>query len=300
MSRQLCLTLAVVAVSGFMVGCEADDSLPTRPRTAFMTDDQAQQHAEQKALESPSKSLPGAGSEFPGQRSAKIVDASGQVVTLAIENPGSAASRPPTNPDFPIKGFTGPSGWNAWGHTYGPETTYPRDTYKHVLPAIPVNPGTTPMTGFIQAPDGDWTIDDSWGQGITLENYPHRPWAQANVPYVSGGVQHNPTYYFNLMDHIDAPSAGGPRSNDIVSALVETPWFFANTLALPVLMALEPPFAVRTTERASGDPNYLGSVPTQGPLVPVPTAGKLQWTYPFLNPDGTMKQSKDLATRPRE
>lgn len=297
MNRHLCLALALISVSGSLAACESDESLPTRPRTGFLTPDaQAQQNAERKALEGPSRTrVPGGGPEFPGQQSASAAVPAENIVTLDAQ-----ATRPPTNPDFPIRDFTGPSGWDAWGHTYGPTTEYKRDMYKGVLPHLPVNPGTTPVAGSIMAPDGDWTIENSWGQGLVLENYPHRPWPKTTATYQSGITTHNPTYFFNLQDHTAIPQEGSQRRQDVQSALVEIPWFYLNTLATPIFMLLEPPLAVRTTERVSVDPTYQGNVPS-GPVVPVPVAGTLRWDYPFMNPDGTIKAARDLprtATQP--
>ena len=64
MSRQLCLTLAVVSAAGLLAACETDDSLPTHPRTAnFLTpDSNAQQNAKRNCT---GKAFPGT----PGGRS---------------------------------------------------------------------------------------------------------------------------------------------------------------------------------------------------------------------------------------
>ncbi len=292
MSRQLCLTLAVVSAAGLLAACETDDSLPTHPRTAnFLTpDSNAQQNAERKALERPSQGTPGVGAEIPGQ-SAVVPAAAGKVATLDAGVAPAAAS---TTPNFHISGFSGPSGWDAVGQTHGPETVYQHDSmYPGLIPHLPENPGTTPMIGSVMAPDGDWAIDFAWGQGLTLKDYPHRPWAPTTAVYQDGTVTHNPVYYFNLPDHTSMPPAG-PRTQEITNAVIGFPWFLANTLALPVLMVLEPPLAVRTTSRGLGDPNYMGSIPTGGGVVPVPEQGTLRWDYPFMNADGTIKPPKDL------
>ena len=157
------------------------------------------------------------------------------------------------------------------------------------------------------------------------------------VTYGSGEVKHNPTYYYNVQDHLHVkqyidqftrdienknykshwfymnaaampvwvalePPLPEQKSSDLQNYLnelksdaYEIPWFFIETIFLPVFMALEPPFNQRTSAYESADPNFRGSLPNEGPIVPAPMPGKLQWHYEFLNPDGTVKP---VDTRP--
>lgn len=374
-SHLLMILSAAVVVAG-MWGCEVDDSTPTRPRTAnpLAPDTNAQNNAEKRELERPTREMPTSGAEFPGQSKADFpenVDPNARVLTLqagggggaggggtggasgapgtpagGASGAGTAPAAPatpavggnetavtpsggapagvyaapnetaalnttaaPNNSPLNFLGFSGPSGFNAFGHTIGPTN----DTYTHAdfpgpLPLLPANPGIDPMPGSSLTPDGDWIIDDSWGQGLVLENYPHRPWPVTTIYYQSGAIYNNPTYFFHIQDHLPVSPTTGTYSGDIKSDFYEIPWFMVNTAALPVLMALEPPLAKRMTARPMGDPNFLGHVPTAGPTVPVPAPGALRWDYSFLNPDWTVKEPgsspateespEDSATQP--
>jgi hypothetical protein len=152
------------------------------------------------------------------------------------------------------------------------------------------------MTGSTPLPDGDWAVDHSWGQGLTLTETPHRNWPTTTATYKTANVLINPTYYFNIQEHIAVPQNNGTYCGDVTSTFYEVPWFYLNTLALPVLMALEPPLAVRHADYPSQDPVFLGYLPTGGPIFPSPYPGTLQWSYGFLNPDGTVKKSTAIPT----
>jgi hypothetical protein len=188
----------------------------------------------------------------------------------------------------PTQGSQGFS-WSMIGNYQGRTNTYSRSTYVGPLPHLPANPGTTPMVGRTPVPDTGWAIDHSWGQGLVLQDYAHRAWPDTRGTYVSGAVKHNPAYYYNLQPYLDVTQPNGSWGGDWVSNLYEIPWFYLNTAALPVLMILEPPLAQRTTDRVSQDPNFLGHLPETGAIVPTPVPGVLRWEYPFLNPDGSVK-----------
>jgi hypothetical protein len=299
MSRRACMILPLAATSLLLSACVADDSLPSRPRTAgpLQPSEKAQQNAEQRTLEQPSRDLPtGGGREFPGQTKAPTANDTA-VVTLD----SSSGSDPfhDMYEKYRIRDFSGPSGWEAFGHTVGPTTTYNRDHYSGPLPHLPENPGSVPMTGSIMAPDGDWPVDFSWGQGLVLENAPHRAWPETTAYYKDAIIYHNPVYYFNLQEHMDVAQDPGTCKGDWISTAYEVPWFYFNTAILPILMALEPPLAQRMTVRTSQDPNFLAHLPKEGPVVPAPYAGQLKWTYPFLNPDMTIRRS-DAGTQPAQ
>ena len=248
----------------------------------------------------------------------------------APQTPASAGSNlPPTSPlvssetltnksPLAVLGFSGPAKLHAFGHTTGPETTYTHTDFPGLLPILPANPGTTPMTGAMPTPSGDYMIGYDWGQDITLQNYPHRDWPKSMAYYASGGIYNNPVYFFqpdqylnlpqqipvpqipglqrlNLPQQISVPPEDGSVAGDWLSEFVDIPWFMVNTGALPVLMALEPPLAKRMTVRPGGEPNFLGYVPS-GPAVAAPEPGVLEWSYTWLNPDWTVKEPEATNT----
>jgi hypothetical protein len=301
MTRPVVLLLACAA-AGFLAGCEADDSMPTRPRTGglFTADPKAQDNAEHRSLEAPQRQMPTGGAEFPGQSAAPNTTADPRVVTLDAPAHAAPPAPTPTNRNFPISGFYGPPRLHAIGHTTGPVTTYTRDSYPGLIPHLPPNPGTIPMTGSTPMPGGDWAVDHSWGQGLTLTDTPHRDWPAATAAYQQIDGKHNPLYFFNLQEHLPVKQNNGTMCGDVVSTAYEVPWFYANTLALPVLMVLEPPLAQRSTSVPSQDPNFTGALPAGGSTVPAPYPGTLKWQYPFLNPDGTVKPSAGNAPATRQ
>jgi hypothetical protein len=158
------------------------------------------------------------------------------------------------------------------------------------------------MTGTTPVPDSPWTVDASWGQVMVLNDYRHRVWPESHTHYQVADVKHDPIYYFSLQNVLSMPQNDGGALGDTTSTAIEVPWFYLNTVALPVLMVLEAPLAQRSTDRSGVDPNYHGHLPETGETAPTPTTGVLKWEYPFLNPDGSVKE-KDLnvgipATRP--
>jgi hypothetical protein len=272
------LSVAVIAAGGILLaGCEVDDSLPTRPRMAgpLTPDNNARDNAEHRALEAPPREEPaGGGREFPGQSKA-TTDQS--VITADVAQP---------------------SGWNVIGHWTGPNPRYQALRYAGPIPPLPANPGTVPMPGSIPVTGTPWTLDYSWGQVPVLTDSPHRAWPQSETTYQVANVKHDPIYFFNLQDQLPMRQVNGGWAGDWVSNAVEVPWFYLNTAALPVLMVLEPPFAQRTSDRSGIDPNYHGHLPESGETVPTPTTGILRWDYPFLNPDGSVKEKGDSGTQP--
>ncbi len=139
-------------------------------------------------------------------------------------------------------------------------------------------------------PDAEQSIDFSWGEVLQLQDYPHRDWPETQGHYEVADARHNPVYYFHVQDLFPVAPANGTYAGDAISTAYEVPWFYLNTLALPKLMILEPPLAERTTQREGSDPNYHGYLPDGGPVVPTPSPGVLRWEYPFLNPDGSVKE----------
>jgi hypothetical protein len=344
------LTLAACVLA--MAGCEADDSMPTRPRKAqlLIPNDQAEENAEKRVLEQgrPTPASP----VGPGQsdsrsrwdRSVVTLQSGGAAPAPATGNP----SNNPFNDMLRALGYEGPNDWDAFGNTRGPMNEYKGDPYPASMTHIPANPGSTPLPGVVPIPSGEWSVENSWGQGMVLQSAAHRPWPEVRVNYRTGEVKHNPVYYFNVRDHLQVKkyiadyqrdletqnfqsqwfywnSAGmpvwvllEPPEMPYVSPQVqkverqipesfrdgwkndayEVPWFFVQTVTLPLWMMLEPPLVQRISQAATSDPNYLGHLPTEGPVVPAPIPGKLRWDYPFLNPDGTVKPMTPLALPP--
>jgi len=298
--RSLLALAALPVAAAWMTGCEVDDSIPQHAGSGgvLAPDAKSRDSAEKRALEQPKRELPSpAGPDTPGSSDARPVGPNKdgkQVLTLAADG---AAGSPGLGEQS--HGFVGPSGMKAFGHTQGPNTTYSRDSVNGPIPHVPPNPGTVPMTGSTPMPGGDWSVDFSWGQGVVLQDYPHRPWAEVTATYEEGTVRHNPVYYYNIQEHLPVPQNTGTTKGDIISSAYEIPWFYLNTAVLPVLMVLEPPLAQRTTAHPSGDPNFRGHLPETGTVVPVPAPGSLHWEYPFLNADGTVKEpNTPAATEP--
>ena len=173
MTRHLALLLPAAALA-LLAGCDIDDSAPARraPPTSsppITTPKMPRPFA----FEPPKREMPTSGAEFPGQSA--LPTPSDSIVTLdAAPGPATQPLQPlhPTFPRFPISGFYGPSGLDAIGNTTGPVDAYTRDTYPGLLPHLPLNPGTVPMSGATLIPGSDWAADWSWGQGLTLPASP--------------------------------------------------------------------------------------------------------------------------------
>lgn len=287
MPRVLLLTSAILA-AGFLAACEADDSAPTHPRQpGFLTpNDKAQQNAEQRNLEKPARDLPTKASDLPGQSAAPAYQ-----TVLTLDNaPPTPAPPAPTASTFNVLGYAGPTGWQAFGHTTEPARTYTRDRYPQPIPHLPLNPGTVPIPGATPMPGGDFLVDHAWGQGLTLPEYPHRDWPATTALYETPHATHNPLFFTNVQEQLPVPQNDGTYRANVKSAFIEIPWFYVNSAVLPLLMVLECPMAKRHTDVITPDPIYNGYLPA-GPIVPAPTTGALRWEYPFLNSDGTIKQT---------
>jgi hypothetical protein len=298
MPRRYALLLA--AVAALVAGCDIDDSAPSRPRTGSILtpSTKAQENAERRSLEPPPRQLPVGGAESPGQSALPVTDPPiAMLSAVPGAPPADAANLRPSFPGFPIKGFYGPSGWDAIGHTFGPVDTYTRDTYPALVPHIPPNPGSVPMKEATLIPGGDWAFDWSWGQGLVVMRATHRDWRPVTAIYQVAGAAHNPTYYFDLQKHIDMPPCNATYLSELCSAAGQQGWFFISSLSLPALLVLEPPCSRRETHTYSQDPNFLSALAPGGPIAPAPATGSLKWDYPFLNPDGTIKPTGPVAPR---
>ena len=256
------LLAAAVVASGMSVGCEADESAPTRPRTQnILTPDQkARDNAEKREIEPQKRDLPTGGAEFPGQSRATPTEESG-------DNPVVLADA----------GSSDGVGFRT------PVDTYTKNNYGNgPVPPLNQKPGQQPTPGSAAVPGTPWSVDFDWGEIAPLDNYPHRAWPDDQTTYVQADVKHNPVYYFNIQPHLPVKQNDGSYQGEAVSGIIEFPWFYVNTAALPVLMILDPPLAQRTTERLSENPVYLGHLPTSGDIVPSPPPGVIEWRYPFL------------------
>ena len=255
--------LAVVGVAVMLAvgGCIVDDSVPNRrglERGALKGAGQDEKtNAEKRALEAPQREMPtGSGKEFPGQsRRDDLADPS--VVTLADVTPTTQLS------DVPIVPQTTPAA--------GP-LLQGDDRGSWALPADKVMP--VPGTSEI--------IPPSWGQAPALVSYPHRPWAPRAVTYHSGEVKHNPPYWGDVFQRPDFQ----PDPNKIVGPALqdyaEVFWFYGESVAVPVLMVINPPLAQRTTRHPVDNPIYNSYLP-MGALVPAPVPGEIRFVYPFTS-----------------
>jgi hypothetical protein len=154
------IILAASVASSLLIGCEADDSMPTRPRPPWINPDE-NDAAKKREEEKKGRDVPGSGSEFPGQ--SRGGEGNGKVVTaLSIEGPKKKD--------------------NAWG-TMPHLHTLPRDQYAQ---------------GEVAVPDTDYTVDFSWGQVAAMKEAPSRGWQETKTAYQGAVVNHNPTYFMSL------------------------------------------------------------------------------------------------------
>jgi hypothetical protein len=264
LTHALLLSAAVVG-TGMMFGCEADESAPTRPRTqnVLTPDDNARNNAEKRETEEQKRELPTGRSEFPGQSrvTPKEMPAGDKPVVLADDAGGSGG---------------------GWGTFRTPTDQYKLSSNgKGPVPPLNPKPGQQPTPGSAQVPGTPWAIDFDWGEIAPLENVPHRAWPDDQTTYVQADVKHNPVYYFSLATVLGVKNDGSYVSEG-QQGLIDFPWFYLNTAALPVLMILEPPLQQRTTEYLAQNPVYLGHQPAGGDIVPSPPPGRIEWRYPFL------------------
>ncbi len=237
--------LAMAVMGLFMTGCIEDDSLPSRPRTRIITEDEkAQENAEKRTNEAPRRELPTSGAETPGGSKAESIEPK----TVAL-----------------------------LGDMYGGNYHYAGS-----LPMLPEKPGTVPTVGFTMVPGTKLAIEHSWGEVLPLVNYQHRPWADTQTTYVPANVKVNPVLFFNLSDKVNVPKPECDYGTDFVNAHLDVPWFYVNTVALPVLMLMECPWGQKTAGRLGQDPNYLGYLPKGGEIVPAPVPGEFKYDYDFL------------------
>lgn len=261
-----------------VMGCKSvDESAPTHPRTANILQGsdslKDSDNADKRATESPKRDIPtGGGAEFPGQ--SRGVEAT-PTILASSQATASGEQRVLTLGDFTL-----------------PTDTYIRDTDQGNVPHLPEKPGTTYMTGTEPVPDTPWLVDNSWGQVLPLQNAPHRAWPEIQGHYYEAGVKNNPTYYFSLQEHLPMQQNDGSIGGNLISTGIEVPWFLAETVALPVLLVLEPPLAQRSTSAPSYDPNYNGFLTPQGEIVPSPQPGYIGWEYSFLKKSDAPPESQ--------
>ncbi|MGN6367569.1 MAG: hypothetical protein ACTHN5_04845 [Phycisphaerae bacterium] len=268
---QAVLLAGVVVASGAYFGCEADESAPTRPRTQgiLAPDEKAKDNAEKRETEEQKRDLPTGRSEFPGQ-------------SRVDPEQMPAGERPVVLADA---GGSKPAGWSGFAT---PIDNYTNDNYGGgPVPPLNPKPGANPTPGSAPVPGTPWHVDFDWGEIGPLAGVEHRAWPEDGTSYVAADVKHDPVYYFSILPQVGHVNNGSWQGN-AWSGIVEIPWFYLNTAALPVLMVLDPPLQQRTTERLSQNPVYLGYLPAGGEVVPAPTEGRIEWRYPFLE-----KQSRN-------
>jgi len=151
-----------------------------------------------------------------------------------------------------------------------PQDSYTRSNFGGPLPHLPTKPASAPTPGSTPVPGTPWSIEHSWGEVQPLTAYPHRNFPAVTVNYVDGAINHNPTYYWT-------PQTG----NQGLDQLVEAPWFFINTVALPAFMILDCPWGNKVANRKGEDPNYHGYLPASAGLAPTMQPGEIKYEYNF-------------------
>jgi len=228
--------MLTVAGSGCvaMMGCQVDDSLPRRPRVAVPADQERSRENAEKRV---------------------------------LENP--KRDLPTGGREFPGQSNALPKGDRS--------VTFLTDMYgkrySGLLPHLAVKPGTTSTPGFTPVAGTGMAVDHSWGEVLPLADYNHRPWPDTQTNYLTSGVQGNPTYYVNGADAAGYGAKQGP-GYAAGAAVIEVPWFYLNTAALPVLMVLQCPWSQTSPQRLGQDANYFGYLPATGAVIPAPTTGE--------------------------
>jgi hypothetical protein len=178
-----------------------------------------------------------------------------------------------------------------------PIPAYPATNwYTGPLPALTNKPSPTP--GATPVPGTPWVVEHSWGEGLPLENYPHRDWPATQTTYVAATVKHNPVYFAPIQNRLPIVQNDSSYAGNVVSSVLETPWFALQTLALPALMLCDPPLKQVTTQRLGNNPVFLGHQSADGPIVPSPTPGVIRWEYPFLASNPNAPAGAPAATQP--
>jgi hypothetical protein len=230
------------AVAGLcLAGCEADESAPSRPRT--------------KAI------LPTGDQSRENAEKRELEAPKRDMPTAGSEFPGQSRANTPT--DAPMVTLV-----DLYGTKYhGP------------LPMLPEKPGMTPAAGYTSVPGTPWVIEHAWGESLPLADYNHRAWTDTKTEYVRGGVAGNPTYVVPLPDNLTVPQC--EVGSDVVRATVGTPWFYCNTVLMPVMMCFKCPWSQETTARLGLDPLYFGYLPPTGAVVPSPQPGEFKFRTDF-------------------
>ena len=263
------LSVALIGVTG----CIEDDSVPNRrgiEREALIpTNQKDKDNAEHRALEAPKRELPSdSAKEFPGQT--RLTSPGGpqtlflDVTTSTADTAPTTATSAPATATAPRVAAAEPTAVSVFG-TAAPQLDESKPFARRG--AVMMVPGTGEV------------IPADWGTVEPLPEYRHRPWAKSETSFNTGEVKHNPTYYANAFAH--PQYFEGKPGVDVLENLAEYPWFYAQTLAVPVLMIMEPPLVQKTTHNEGNDPIYHGQLPATGEIVPSPLPGVIRWTYPF-------------------
>ena len=253
-NRSLLCSLAALSTTLLFTGCIADDSVPNRrgmERPALIGGDaKARENAEKRELEAPKRQAPaGVGAEFPGQ---SLLPTSSPSIVMLADLPATA----PTTLPAPA-----------------PAPAHPviNDLKPMALPGRTMRvPGTTQE------------IPPYWGEQTVLKDYPRRPYPTTQVTYASGQILHNPVYYGDLFKR-DYPSTYACPVESVGQDYAEIPWFYGETIALPVLMVIHPPLAQAQTRWTDDSPVYHGQLPATGRIDPVPLPGEIRWVYTFTS-----------------
>ena len=92
--------------------------------------------------------------------------------------------------------------------------------------------------------------------------------------------------------------AGGTMIVGLGNELViESPWFIAQTIWLPVRMYKRNPWSLVQSRVSQNDPLYLEYMPDAGAIVPTAYPGQIRWTYPWTRDlNATPSTIPDLTT----
>lgn len=269
MTSRLIFTASIALLATAGLSACADESAPNRrgiERPPLFAGQGGMDNADKRENEPHQRDLPtGGGQEFPGQ-SRLDTPSDASVVTLAdlgitAVNTPVPATGPATQMAFPAPTTPPPQGDIS--------TMDPRQPY-----AVRGRTMVVPNTGGLAIPP-------TWGDPIVLKSYPHRPYADTTVTYASGRVLHNPFYYTQAFPYEYNPTLGAGRSTGMsYQDFLEIPWFYGQSLALPVLMVIDPPLAQRSTVWNTSNPLDHGKLPPAGAIVPAPWPGEIRYSVP--------------------
>lgn len=276
MTSRWALALAVMGAGVVLGGCIADDSAPNRRGIERPLLGERNNNAEKRETESPGRTLPMGGREFPGQSRGE--ERSGGVVTLAEWGPEGVR-----RPDLPLDDMR-PVALPGRAIPV-PDTTYVIDPEWGTVPALVEYPARPWDVKVVTYETGEVKHNPTYYSMVTIPGTAREVAGAGYMPMrstigaggaVSGGS----------VGGVGGVSGGGGASGGIggsgttVADLVAIPVFLVETLLLPVEMVLYPPLSQVTSapHKYLVPPAYRGVLPAAGVekgLVPV--VGEFQW-----------------------